>query len=156
MASAERQSRSVPAPLLVVFCLGAGWTAHHFYPRPFLPDLGVLAPALATLLCAAALLIGVAGVREFHRHNTPTSPYATATVLVTSGIFRYTRNPMYLGLVLLGLGLATATNALWLLVATVVLAALLDRAVINPEDRILSARFGDTYAEYARRTRRRL
>src|SRR5512140_511564 len=97
MGSATRQKKIVPAPVLVVFCLGGAWLAHHFYPIRVLPDLGVAAPILATIVCAAALAIGLAGVHEFRRHNTPTSPFRPTTALVTSGVFRRTRNPMYLG-----------------------------------------------------------
>ncbi len=154
MDSAPRQKKIVPAPLLVVFCLGGGWLAHHFYPVPFLPDLGVAAPVLATGVCVAALAIGLAGVREFHRHGTPTSPFKPTTRFVTSGVFRHTRNPMYLGFVMLTVGVAVAVNSLAFLLAAVFLAALLQLAVITPEERFLSATFGEAFETYRSHTRR--
>ncbi len=154
MGSATRQKRIVPAPLLVVFCLGGGWVAHHIHPVHFLPDLGIAAPILGATLCASALTIGLAGVREFHRHKTPTSPFKPTTALVTSGVFGRTRNPMYLGLVVLVLGVAIAVNSLAFLLAAVFLGVLLQLAVIRPEERFMTARFGEAFQTYRSRTRR--
>ena len=47
MDNTSHQSKVVPAPVLVILCLGAAWLAHHFYPVRFLPTLGVVAPILA-------------------------------------------------------------------------------------------------------------
>lgn len=154
MDSAPRQQKIVPAPLLVVFCLGGGWVGHHFYPVHFLPNLGVAAPILATIVCVAALATGSAGVREFHRHGTHTSPFKPTITFVTSGVFRHTRNPMYLGLVMLTAGIAVAVNSLAFLLAAILLAALLQLAVIKPEERFLSARFGKAFETYRSQTRR--
>jgi protein-S-isoprenylcysteine O-methyltransferase Ste14 len=154
MDSVPRQKKIVPAPLLVVFCLGGGWLAHHFYPVRFLPGLGIAAPVLATLVCVAALAIGLAGVREFDRHGTPTSPFKLPATFVTSGVFRRTRNPMYLSFVMLTAGVAVAVNSLAFLLAAVLLAALLQLAVIRPEERFLSATFGEAFETYRSHTRR--
>jgi len=154
MDNALRQKKIVPAPLLVVFCLGGGWVAHHFHPVHFLPDLGIVAPILATIVCVTALAIGLTGVREFHRLHTPTSPFKPTTALVTTGIFSRTRNPMYLGFVVLTLGVAVALNSLAFLLAAALLAALLQLAVITPEERFLSATYGEAFESYRSRTRR--
>ncbi len=154
MDNAPRQKRIIPAPLLVLFCLGGGWVAHHFYPVHLLPDLGVTAPIVATIVCVAALAIGLSGVRQFHRHDTPTSPFKPTSTLVTSGVFRHTRNPMYLGLVMLTVGVALAVNSLAFLLAAILLAVLLQLAVITPEERLLSATFGEAFESYRSHTRR--
>ena len=74
--------------------------------------------------------------------------------MVTDGIYRYSRNPMYLGMALL-----LAAWALWLgnaaaLLGIVLFVALINRYQIRPEERILAAKFGDDYRNYCRRTRR--
>lgn len=150
----EKPARVVPAPLVVAGCLGAGWLVHRVRPIRFLPDLGLWGPAAGAAIALAALAIGLAGVREFHRRGTPTSPFHPSTALVTSGVFRFTRNPMYLGLVLVGLGAAVAFNSAALLGASLVLALLLQAAVIRPEERILSARYGAAFEKYRSETRR--
>ena len=150
----EKPARVVPAPLLVVGCLGAGWLAHRLWPIRFLPDLGGWGTAAGAAIVLGALAIGLAGVREFHRRGTPTSPFQPSTALVTSGVFRFTRNPMYLGLVLVGLGVAVAFDSAALLVASLVLALLLQAAVIRPEERALAARYGAAFEKYRLETRR--
>jgi len=154
MDGAARHERIVPAPLIVLLCLGAGALAHHFFPIRFLPGPGVVAPVAGTLLCIGALVIGGSGVREFHRHHTPTNPFKPRTALVTTGVFRYTRNPMYLGFALLALGVAIALDSLAFLLAAVALTALLQVAVIRPEERSLRTSFGAAFDAYASRTRR--
>jgi protein-S-isoprenylcysteine O-methyltransferase Ste14 len=138
----------------VAACLAAGWAGTHFAPRRLLPDLGAGALVVSALLFAGALAIGLAGLREFHRHGTPSNPFKPTVTVVTGGIFRFTRNPMYLSFVLIGLAAAIATNSIWFAVATAVLALLLELLVIRPEERYLASRFGSTYEEYRRSTRR--
>jgi protein-S-isoprenylcysteine O-methyltransferase Ste14 len=105
-------------------------------------------------ICLLALAVGLSGVREFHRHRTPTNPFKPTTALVTSGVFRFTRNPMYLGFVILTVGVAIALNSIAFLVAAVLLATLLQVVVIKPEERFLASRYGNTFGEYLRNTRR--
>jgi protein-S-isoprenylcysteine O-methyltransferase Ste14 len=154
MGSAERQSRVVPPPLLVLGCLGSGWVGHRLYPVHFLPDVGVAGGFVGAAICLLAFSVGLAGVREFHRHRTPTSPFKPTTALVTSGVFRFTRNPMYLGFVMLTVGVAVALNSSAFLLAAAVMATLLQVAVIRPEERFLAMRYGSAFEEYIRGTRR--
>ncbi len=151
---ADRRGRVVPAPLLVLACLGGGWVAHRLRPVRFLPDLGVAGPAVGAVLVVLGLGIGLAGVREFHRQGTPTSPYRPATALVRTGVFRLTRNPMYLGFVLLTMGVAVAFNSAAFLVSALLLGVLLQAAVIRPEERFLARRYGAEFEAYLRGTRR--
>ncbi len=150
----RRQKKIIPAPLLVAACLAAGWTATHYAPRRLAPDLGIAGLIAAAVLSALALALGLAGLREFHRHKTPANPFRPPVAIVTQGVFRYTRNPMYLSFVLIGLAAAIAVNSIWFLAATAVLALLLDVLVIRPEERFLSASFGRAYDDYRRSTRR--
>lgn len=151
---ADRQGRVVPTPLLVLACIGGGWVAHRLRPVRFLPDLGVGGPVVGAALVALGLVIGLAGVREFHRQGTPTSPYQAAKTLVRTGVFRFTRNPMYLGFVLLTMGVAIAFNSVAFLVSALLLVVLLQVAVIRPEERYLAKRYGADFEAYLRGTRR--
>ena len=151
---AGHPERVVPAPLLVVACLGAGWAAHRWRPVRFLPGSGVAGPVAGAALVGLGLGIGLAGVREFHRRGTPTSPYRPATALVRTGVFRFTRNPMYLGFVLLTVGVAVAFDSAAFLVSAFVLGALLQSFVIRPEERSLGMRYGADFEAYRNDTRR--
>jgi protein-S-isoprenylcysteine O-methyltransferase Ste14 len=110
----------------------------------------------ALVLLAAGVVVAVAGVLEFRRARTtvnPTKP-ETASSMVRSGIYRHTRNPMYLGMLL-----ALAAWAVWLasLVAFAVLPAFvlyLNRWQIEPEERVLAGLFAGEFAAYRRSVRR--
>jgi len=154
MTPSDIQTRAVPAPILVVLCLAAGFAGQHLDPRPFLPNWTAIGRATGVALIAAALTVGLAALREFHRHQTPSSPYTPAATIVRSGIFRFTRNPMYLGFMLIAFGIAVAMNSLWLLAAALLLFVLLHQLVIKPEERYLSQRFGAAYSDYLQETRR--
>ena len=110
----------------------------------------------AAVVAAAGVAVSLAGVREFRRAHTtvdPTRP-ATSTSLVTSGIYRYTRNPMYVGFtgVLLGWAIWLASPPALIVVALYVV--YITRFQIVPEERVLRASFGDAFAAYCARTRR--
>jgi protein-S-isoprenylcysteine O-methyltransferase Ste14 len=110
----------------------------------------------ASVLLLAAGLVGMASVRAFARHETTVNPLRPerASRLVAAGIYRYSRNPMYLSLLL-----ALAAWAIWLgswpavLVVPAFLLAM-NRWQIQPEERALSALFGADYEAYCRRVRR--
>jgi protein-S-isoprenylcysteine O-methyltransferase Ste14 len=70
------------------------------------------------------------------------------TALVTSGVFRFTRNPVYLSMVLLVIGVGLALNSLWSLVLAIPTGSALCLTAIKPEERYLDARFGDAYRAY--------
>jgi protein-S-isoprenylcysteine O-methyltransferase Ste14 len=101
---------------------------------------------------AAAL----AGDREFKRARTTINPFKpeNSTALVTSGIYRFTRNPMYVGLTLVLLGWAAFLCSAWALLGPVVFVVYINRFQISPEERVLSAKFGAAYTEYTARVRR--
>ncbi|MGD9387358.1 MAG: isoprenylcysteine carboxylmethyltransferase family protein [Gammaproteobacteria bacterium] len=143
-------------PPVVIFLLAAaamaGLGAADAGPRFAFP--GQLLAASLVLLAAG--LVGLASVRVFARHETTVNPLRPerATRLVAAGIYRYSRNPMYLSLLL-----ALTAWAIWLgswLAVLVVPAFLLamTRWQIMPEERALAALFGAEFEAYCRRVRR--
>jgi protein-S-isoprenylcysteine O-methyltransferase Ste14 len=110
----------------------------------------------AVLLFAVGIATAVAGVREFRRASTTVNPLRPEAVsaMVRSGIYRYTRNPMYLGmlLVLAGWAVWLASVAAWAVLPVFVL--YLNRLQIEPEERALASRFGGDFDEYRRAVRR--
>jgi len=123
------------------------------------PTLDVATPwriVIALVLAAAGAVLIVAGRVALNRAGTtwhPTEP-ARATALVTSGVYRFSRNPMYLGmeLVLLGLAALLASPAAALVSALFV--AYIDRFQIRPEERTLAGALGQDYDDYRRDVRR--
>src|ERR1700730_5244051 len=73
---------------------------------------------------------------------------------VTLGVFRKSRNPVYLGMLLLCAGVAFLANSLWILVLVLPLAIILQKGVIEPEESYLEKKFGDKYLRYKAKVRR--
>ena len=111
---------------------------------------------IATIFWGAGFAIIFGGLLEFRRAKTtvnPITPEAT-TALVTSGLYRFTRNPMYLQLVLVCIGFAIILTNIWILLLTPVCAWVLYRFAILPEEAYLERKFGEKYLSYKRRVRR--
>ncbi|HLQ39191.1 MAG TPA: isoprenylcysteine carboxylmethyltransferase family protein [Planctomycetota bacterium] len=98
--------------------------------------------------------LSLAGNLNFRRAGTPVRPFTRATALVVQGPYRFTRNPMYLGMVvvLAGGAFACGTATPWLV--PLPFALLLDRRFIVREERFMAGLFGDGYRDYCRRVRR--
>ena len=100
--------------------------------------------------------VALAGDLEFKRARTTINPFKpqNATVLVTSGVYRFTRNPMYLGLLLVLLGWCLFLCSALALLGPVAFVAYINRFQIVPEERVLLAKFGSAYSEFAASARR--
>ncbi len=142
-----------PVPLTVLAAV-AMWVVARLLPNPsFVLRHGT---TVAVAIVAVGLAVCLLGVLPFRRAGTTVNPMRPerASALVTDGIYRLSRNPMYLGmlLVLVGWGAHLASVAALLVVPSFVL--YLNRFQIVPEERALAAAFGEEYAAYARRVRR--
>ena len=113
-------------------------------------------PVPALLLVLLGGLFGFGALLRFRRQGTTLSPMRPeqASTLVTGGLYRLSRNPMYLGLVCWMMALACYLGGLVVWLGPLLLWGWLDRFQIVPEERALRARFGEAYAEYCRRVRR--
>lgn len=108
------------------------------------------------LLLAAGGIVGVGAVVAFRRRRTTVDPIQPqkASSLVIDNVFRYTRNPMYLGLVLVLGAWAVYLSNLASLVMLPVFIAYLTRFQIQPDERVLLEKFGDDFEQYMRKVRR--
>ena len=144
----------VPPPILVVVI--AGLMAFAFItPGPaFLPAGWNW--ALAAIAFAAAGVFGFPAFAAFGKAKTTINPVQVdqASALVTTGIYRITRNPMYVALALLLCAWAAWLGRLLPLIGPVAFVLFINRFQIAPEERALTAKFGDAYADYRRSVRR--
>lgn len=144
----------VPPPLIYLAFLGAGLAIDFLVVRA---ATGV-APAprygLAVLLAAAALGLGGGALFRFHRAGTNPEPWRPTTAIVTTGVYRFTRNPMYVGMALLYAAVAVAADSLVALALAVPLLLVIRYGVIAREERYLEAKFGDDYRRYKAGVRR--
>jgi protein-S-isoprenylcysteine O-methyltransferase Ste14 len=140
-------------PIAWAVAVLAGLALNRLMPLPFVPTavptgwLGAMVFALALALFAWSIAtITQAG------SNVPTN--LPTTTIVDTGPYRFTRNPIYLGMVLGLIGLAIALNSLWLLLTLVPFAAVIRYGVIAREEAYLERKFGDVYRRYRARVRR--
>jgi protein-S-isoprenylcysteine O-methyltransferase Ste14 len=141
-----------PPPLIYLSGLAVGFGLEGLLPSAPVPD-AVSWGAGAVLLLGGGLLAR-SFFRALGRAGTTISPYGATTALVTTGPYRISRNPGYLGLALAYAGIALLSGALWPFASLVPTLALIDRGVIAREERYLERKFGDQYRRYRRQTRR--
>lgn len=138
----------VPPPLMLAAFVGLGLLIDHGAPATGLAMIGALALGVIGLV-----LIGSA-LGLFFRSKTRPEPWQPASVLVASGPYRFTCNPMYLGMTLVGLAVALGLASLPAALLTLVAAFIVDRIVIPREEAYLSRRFGKSYRSYRAKVRR--
>lgn len=141
-----------PPPFLYVGVFLLGFLLGRLVPLPELPR------APARLLSAVLLVPGLGltfwSLWLFLRARTSPLPMRPATALVRSGPYRWTRNPMYLGLLCLYLGVALLFGVTWALPLAPLVVVLVSRLVIRREEQYLEERFGEEYRRYQGEVRR--
>ncbi|TMX37399.1 isoprenylcysteine carboxylmethyltransferase family protein [Vibrio sp. Hep-1b-8] len=142
-----------PVALFVLFIVASNQLSHEFLT--FQVNLP-LAGLLFALCFFVAGFVGLAGIYEFRRAQTTVSPIKVddASTVVYSGIYSYTRNPMYLGLFVLLFGYAYWQQNLLAIVFSFGFIVYMNRFQILPEERALEALFGSQYLDYKQRVRR--
>jgi protein-S-isoprenylcysteine O-methyltransferase Ste14 len=109
---------------------------------------------LGLALLVAALALGMSALRTFRKVGTNPSPHEPTLKLATTGPYRFSRNPMYIGFMMILAGLSLVASLEWGLILVPVLAVLLHYGVVTREEAYLSAKFGQPYREFMNRTRR--
>jgi protein-S-isoprenylcysteine O-methyltransferase Ste14 len=139
-----------PPPLIALAVVLFGVALDWLLPAYVLTVLLSLTEriVIGVVLIAAGGVLGVSAILSFRAAHTHVEPWKPALALVTSGIFEWLRNPMYVGLALLvgGIGVALASD--WTLVLLLPGAAVLHFGVVKREERYLEAKFGDAYRAY--------
>lgn len=144
----------VPPPLVMLSVAGAMWAVAPSGPALGLPE--DLRTWLASGIALLGVTIDITSLLSFRRAKTtinPMKPRATST-LVTTGTYRYSRNPMYVGLLSFLLAWAAYLGSAWTLAGPVLFVLYMNRFQIAPEEKVLAKMFGTTYSEYCERVRR--
>jgi protein-S-isoprenylcysteine O-methyltransferase Ste14 len=139
-----------PPPLIALAAVLVGllfdWIAPA-YILTVLLSLELRLP-LGLLLIVLGCLLAYGGFRSFGRASTEVNPYKPSTMLATTGVYAYLRNPMYVGLgfIVGGIGIALASD--WILVMLVAAALTIHFGVVKREEAYLTAKFGEAYLRY--------
>lgn len=140
-----------PPPTILLAFLLTGLLLHRLLPAPLLPERF---RALGGVLIGAGIAGGGWFGSTLIAAETPISTRKPTRRIVTAGPFRFTRNPVYLSFNLIYLGIAILTNNRWHALLWPAMLQMLERGVIEREERYLAAKFGDEYRDYTRRVRR--
>jgi len=144
----------VPPPVVALLVAAAMWVISLATPSLDAPALVRVGAAIVIAL--AGMGSAIAGALAFRRAKTTTNPLKpeTTSCLVTSGVYRLTRNPMYVGLAFVLFGGALFLSSWLAFLGPLVFVLYIDRFQIVPEERTLSARFGAAYSAYQANVRR--
>lgn len=152
----QKDTAGVIAPPPLVFlgglALGLGW--HFAMANDAIPLDIVLRHVIGGVLIAAGIALLIVAAIGFRRAGTPPEPWQPTRAIVTTGIYAVMRNPMYVAMALIYLGIALAMNSVAALILFVPVIALIEWGAIRREERYLSAKFGEPYDAYRKSVRR--
>jgi protein-S-isoprenylcysteine O-methyltransferase Ste14 len=150
-ASTDHAQVALPPPLIflgyLVSALLLQWAVP--FPLPWLVPLRIL----GGLLLVLGFILDASAVREMRRLHTTPDPRQPVAALVTSGPYRFTRNPIYLGFLLVYLGFTLLAGTLWGLLLSPFLVGTVTRWIIHAEEAYLGEKFENDYTDYLSRVR---
>jgi protein-S-isoprenylcysteine O-methyltransferase Ste14 len=141
-----------PPPFIYAAAVIGGWLLNRRWPFPI---GGERSREIAAAACGLSFLaLTATSIERFRRARTTLLPMRPASTMVMTGPYRFTRNPMYLGLALLSLAFALFFNTWWIAILLTPTVFLMNRLVIAREEAYLRRRFGAEYEAYCRKVRR--
>jgi protein-S-isoprenylcysteine O-methyltransferase Ste14 len=143
----------VRPPVAWIFALVAGVAADRFHPLRFVPA-SVPGAWIGGAIFAIAFALAIWAIVTIRKAGTQVETYKPTTTIVVDGPYRFTRNPIYLGMVLGQIGVAVAFDSLWILATLVLFYLVIRYGVIAREEAYLEHKFGDVYLGYKSRVRR--
>ncbi len=145
-----------PPPILPILTIIAGYLLGRFLP--LLPSMNLPAPArywIGGLVCVAAVGgLVVWPALQFKKTGQDPKPWTPTPEMIVAGAYKFTRNPMYLGMLLFCLGFAIILSEIWVLVLTPVCGWLIYQFAIRHEEAYLEEKFGESYRAYKAGVRR--
>jgi protein-S-isoprenylcysteine O-methyltransferase Ste14 len=138
-----------PPPLIFVGSLAVGLVLEHLWPIE-----GVAHRGAGYALFLAGIVLMILAVQALRRAGTHVQPHKPSTAIVDTGPYRYSRNPIYVGMAAMLVGVGLAIGSAWTILMVVPFLAILRTGVIAREERYLSAKFGARYEGYRGRVRR--
>jgi protein-S-isoprenylcysteine O-methyltransferase Ste14 len=145
-------NKNIHPPIVALMFIVIAYFLGRFAPLPFAAPQALR--NIGLLLTFVGFLLGIGAFVEFRKAHTTLDPHGSANQLVTSGIYRFTRNPIYLGFLLMVIGLPLNSGLYWGVVMAPFYIITMDRLVIEREERYLGKKFKDAYSGYASRVRR--
>jgi protein-S-isoprenylcysteine O-methyltransferase Ste14 len=148
----DRPGVPIAPPLLFVLPIVGSLVLEWFVPTSFAHD--AFRWILGAIFFLTGLALNISGFVTQKRAGTDPIPFNPSTRIVSHGPYRFSRNPMYIGLALCTLGIAILVDSAWMLLAVPIGLVLIDRLIIMREERYLERKFGEEYLSYKQRVRR--
>ena len=145
-------SLMVHPPIVALLFIVIAYVLGRFVPLPFISSM--IWRNFGLLLTFIGFLLGIGAFIEFRRARTTLDPHGSAKQIVTSGIYRFTRNPIYLGFLLMVIGLPLNSGLIWGIVMAPLYMIVMTRLVIEREEAYLEKKFKDQYTSYKSRVKR--
>ena len=145
-------NKNIHPPFVALLYLVIAMVLQRFLPIPF--EVPAFGRNIGLGLTFIGFLCGVGAFIEFRKARTTLDPHGSAKMLVTGGIYRITRNPIYLGFFFMVIGFPLNYGSLWGIVAAPLFAATLSQLVIKQEEAYLEKKFKDQYTGYRSKVRR--
>lgn len=141
-----------PPPLVFIIMMVLAYVAEQYYPS------GIALPQVLKVLAQVLMLLGLLMLVHllliFKRKHTSIEPWGPASCIITTGYYRYSRNPIYMIFCIYPLGLGTILDSLWVMLSVIPSCVGVYYIAIKAEERYLRARFPKVYGEYCQRVRR--
>jgi protein-S-isoprenylcysteine O-methyltransferase Ste14 len=144
----------IPPPAVTLLMASAMWGVTWVAPSLEVPAFPRI--TVAVVIALVGFSFALAGIVSFRRAKTTVNPKkpSNATSLVNSGIYRVTRNPMYVGLLFVLVAWAVFLSCVWALLGPLAFVLYMSRFQISPEEKALATMFGSEYSRYKERVRR--
>ncbi len=142
----------IAPPILTLLHIIAAFLLARFIPLPFTVPIAIKYIGFA--LVVIGFLLGLGAVIAFRRARTTLDPYHPVSKLVTSGIYRFSRNPIYFGFLLMVIGIPLNTGTYWGIILAPIFILLCNKLIIEREEAYLEKKFGEAYIRYKSRVRR--
>ena len=143
-----------PPPLVAILSLLLGVALGYVRRMPPMPIAGAARIALGVAIIIAGIVPAAWARIHFIRTGQSVIPWKPTPELIFGGPYRYTRNPMYVGLALMQIGIGIAFDNLWIALLALVTLVIIHVIAVGPEEAYLAQKFGDPYRQYMTRVRR--
>ena len=150
--STDNAGVKFPPPFIFLLSILIGLGLQRFWPMSVVP--ATLTTPLGVASIVFALVLVMLGFRELRRHKTTIRPDEPSSAIVKTGPYRFTRNPLYVSLSALQLGIGLWTNILWVVVMLIPVWIVMTTQVIAREEAYLERAFGEEYSSYKASVRR--
>ena len=141
-----------PPPLLALAAIGCASLADWLRPLPIAPGDALWLAGITVV--AIAFILALVSLTQFFTAKTHVEPWHPTTVIIRKGVYRFSRNPIYLSFCIATVGAGLMLNSWWVVASVTLLKPLLEHLVISREEAYLEQKFGEEYLDYKRRVRR--